>query len=136
MRVGVTGSRSGFSTGAQQTSLYAILSTLRPDQLHHGDCVGVDVAAATYVDDWCKTEAHPPLNDKYRAWHESDVVHDPDEYLIRNRDIVHAVQLLIVVPMTRTEQVRSGTWATYRYAKDNSTPVLIINIDGSVQYEG
>ena len=134
MRVGITGTRAGAYL-RQRTTLTALLRTLTIDVLHHGDCVGVDVFAAGIVNHFAATESHPPSSGKHRAHFGSDVVHKPKEYLARNQDIVDAVDLLIVVPKTRQEGVRSGTWATYRYAVLTKVPRVIIYPDGDMIYE-
>jgi hypothetical protein len=44
-------------------------------------------------------------------------VRGPKPYLNRNRHIVRETALLIAVPNELTEQPRSGTWSTVRYAQ-------------------
>lgn len=43
--------------------------------------------------------------------------------LVRNLDMVDATELLFAAPETDEEKVRSGTWATIRYAKEKNKEV-------------
>jgi hypothetical protein len=42
---------------------------------------------------------------------------EPKLYMERNHDVVHACDFLLALPGTDHEVVRSGTWATVRYAR-------------------
>ena len=54
-------------------------------------------------------------------WHE---VFPP---LVRNHHIVDAVQMLLAAPHTDIEELRSGTWATIRYARLKGIPVVMLS---------
>jgi predicted Rossmann fold nucleotide-binding protein DprA/Smf involved in DNA uptake len=54
-------------------------------------------------------------------------------FLRRNRDIVDACQLLIVAPGEEAERRRSGTWATYRYARTVGRALLVVFPDGRTE---
>lgn len=85
---------------------------------------------------------HPPLLDKKRAfcmprdpaerrggadhWQKFYLELPAAEYLERNKNIVDSVELLIVAPKSPHEELRSGTWSTYRYAKRIGVPTLIL----------
>ena len=135
MNVGITGTRHG-AVMAQRRTLHALLQVLPIQRFHHGDCIGVDETAAVFIEDSVWTVSHPPFDNKYRAYHSSDTIEEPKPYLERNHDIVHAVELLIVVPETQHEVNRSGTWATYRYAVLMKIPRVIIYPSGAMVYEG
>jgi len=60
---------------------------------------------------------------------ECDEVWPAKPYLERNHDIVDATDYLIFAPKTRHEQLRSGTWATYRYAKLMRKNILMLHPD-------
>jgi predicted Rossmann fold nucleotide-binding protein DprA/Smf involved in DNA uptake len=60
------------------------------------------------------------------------VVHTPKAPLDRNRDIVDAAAVLIAAPKEMTETLRSGTWATVRYARKQGKQVWIVWPDGTV----
>lgn len=96
--------------------------------LHHGGCAGVDEQIHDYAKGHALIVVHPPENaawimdaSKWRG--ETALPSKP--YLERNKDIVDACDLLLVVPYEREEQERGGTWSTYRYAKRQGVPVLI-----------
>lgn len=104
--------------------------------LHHGDCIGVDVQTAKIAEFMgVKTVCHPPSNPAARARHASTVILPEKEYLDRNRDIVDAVDYMIVVPFEKEEILRSGTWMTYRYAKKRDVDRTIIFPDGTSRLE-
>lgn len=104
--------------------------------LHHGDCIGVDVQTAKIAEFMgVKTVCHPPSNPAARARHNSTVILPEKEYLDRNRDIVDAVDYMIVVPFEKEEILRSGTWMTYRYAKKRDVGRTIIFPDGTLRIE-
>jgi hypothetical protein len=118
MRVGFTGTSEGMSE-SQRNQLREWLSTHAPiTEFHHGDCVGADheahqIAIAYDIDIYI----HPPENASKRAWCGGAVhIYPTKPYLARNHDIVDLTDVLIVAPKTDTEELRSGTWATYRYA--------------------
>ena len=52
--------------------------------------------------------------------------------LDRNHDIVERCDLLIATPHTVEEQLRSGTWATIRYARKVHRPHYIIRPCGQL----
>lgn len=140
IHLGVTGPRHP-AIGAQlkQFALYLFhLIETTPDDvitLHHGDCIGVDAQAhCLALALRFRTVIHPPINDKYRAFCPNpDEIRQEKPYLDRNRDIVNESLLLIGLPRQFTEQTRSGTWATLRYAS-NRIPRIIIYPDGSLEH--
>ena len=138
MRIGVTGSRRT-PPPAQLLTFGRVLVDLQglgAWELRHGACVGADEqmssrAAASGL--W--TVAHPPSNGALlssRALDVSDEVEDPQPYLVRNRSIVDAVDVLVALPRTAEEERRSGTWSTVRYATSRGVPVVLVLPDGSV----
>jgi hypothetical protein len=97
------------------------------EEVHHGDCVGADaqfheLARAKGL----ISIAHPPTDSKYRAFCKDGTQLAPKPYLERNHDIVNACDVLIVCPKERTEVLRSGTWATYRYGRKQGKKVKLI----------
>lgn len=60
------------------------------------------------------------------------IEYEPDWEPKRNHDIVDATEWLIATPK-KFEEIRSGTWATVRYAKKVKKPVTIIWPDGSIE---
>jgi hypothetical protein len=47
--------------------------------------------------------------------------------LTRNRDIVDTASMLIAAPEGNAERLRSGTWATVRYARKAKKKVIILS---------
>ena len=57
--------------------------------------------------------------------------HLPRNTLERNQLVVSRSWALLVCPSTDVEQVRSGTWATIRYARRVRKPHVQVNLDGT-----
>jgi hypothetical protein len=97
-------------------------------EFHHGDCIGADAQAHEIALILGYSIAiHPPLNPSKRAWCDSYIrICEPKEYLVRNREMVDECDFLFVAPKSNKEELRSGTWSTYRYAdkKDMRTSIL------------
>ena len=132
MNIGFTGTQDGM-TPAQQAALFDYLTVLGAATLHHGDCIGADVEAAVLATSLgLRTHGHPPDNPKKRAFFDSDVSEPEAPYLVRNRAIVAACELLIACPSGFAPRRRSGTWTTARYAHDAHKPVVTIFPDGTM----
>ena len=134
MKIGFTGTQTGMCE-EQKKLLYGILSELMmvkgdtPMEFHHGDCIGADREAHEIVQSVGGIDiiVHPPENDAKRAFCEGYVRRaNPKPYLDRNRDIVDAVDLMLVAPKENVEVVRSGTWSTYRYAKRTGVGRIVL----------
>lgn len=98
-------------------------------EFHHGDCTGADSEAHDVADGAFgvkKIWVHPPDDPKKRAFRVSPHVLRPRPYLERNRAIVDACDVLIATPKSTSEELRSGTWATVRYARKSGKRVLIL----------
>lgn len=137
LHVGFTGTQTGM-TGPQQTRAYRLLLALKATVLHHGDCIGADdqmdrigreLGLTIYI--------HPPTNPSKRAWcntlpiGETWTEFPAQPYLTRNKAIVDSVRTLIAAPKSMTEELRSGTWSTVRYARKPGWTVLVVWPDGS-----
>lgn len=124
--IGFTGSRRGL-TARQAANLEAALA--RASQLHHGDCEGADeYAHSAALKLGLRIVIHPPVNPRRRA-HCSGldvVVLHERPYLSRNRSIVDMTDELIACPDSGAERLRSGTWATVRYARLVGKPVTVL----------
>jgi hypothetical protein len=134
LNVGVTGTRNGMNT-YQENRVIEYLNMLKNKlplydtyQLHHGDCVGVDVEVAKIAQELgYKTVNHPPVDSELRAYHESDIILEPKTHFARNRDIVNNSEILLVVPMENSHQTKGGTWYTHDYAtKRNHIKSIVI----------
>lgn len=128
MKVGVTGTRSGMSEAQYlQMSIYLSLLPVG-SELHHGDCVGVDVEVATMAKDaGLRIVCHPPIKEELRAFHASDEILEPLTHFARNRNIVDSCDVLLVVPYQTAHQNTGGTWYTHDYAVKKNKPVKIFN---------
>jgi len=107
------------------------------EEFHHGDCIGADAQSHEIMEQYAEgIVIHPPINGSKRAfckksdWVDPKIL-DPKEYIARNHDIVNSVDLMIATPAEFHEQIRSGTWATIRYAKKIKKDLVIIYPDGS-----
>jgi hypothetical protein len=122
MIVGFTGTSQGM-TDIQKVRLERILFELfHADQsssteFHHGDCVGADEEADEIAESIGYTRViHPPINPYKRAHCQTKIIWEPKEYLVRNHDIVNCSNIMIACPKEAHEVLRSGTWATIRFA--------------------
>lgn len=140
MRVGFTGSKQGV-TSAQLHSLRGWLLANTVDEFHHGCCVGADTYANAIAYEYgLAVVFHPPI-DMSQA---SDLREFPGTwrkplpYMARNRAIVDECELLIAMPgMSDEERLRSGTWATVRYARRMRRPVVrLLRMGGWQEEEG
>jgi len=136
--VGFTGTQEGM-TGQQESKLTKLLSVISDlygrSEFHHGDCIGADAMAHTIA---IRLEynivVHPPINEVKRA-HVINYkhIHTPKEYIARNHAIVDACDVLLATPKTINEELRSGTWATVRYARKQRKTAIVIYPNGSTR---
>lgn len=134
MKIGVTGTREG-ANKVQLDLAKDFLSKLGSDnELHHGDCSGVDVEIAAIVKElgW-RIVCHPPYSTESQGFFGGDEVRAPKGYLERDRNIVDESELLIVIPLQNTWQPRGGTWYTHDYAKKTGKPCVVFYPDGRIE---
>lgn len=130
MNIGFTGSREGM-TERQSLALgyFAALLDETGGTFHHGCCVGADAQASlemglTIAD----VIGHPPIDTKcIMPKPAKELWLEPAHYIERDHAIVDAVDLLIAAPSTRKEVLRSGIWATIRYAQRIGKPCIILD---------
>lgn len=102
--------------------------------MHHGDCVGADAQFHALVREIlpdARIVIHPPLSDSKRAFCDGDETKEARAYLARNRDIVRDSDVLLAAPQSSEEILRSGTWATIRFARKRNHPVILVPPDTS-----
>ena len=128
MRVGFTGTQSGM-TGFQRTAFINLINNMNFDELHIGDCKGADTEAYSLF--YGIKIGHIPDNNQKRSFLKYDEERLPKPYLERNHDIVDETEILIATPKESKEVLRSGTWATIRYAKKQNKKVYVIFPDGN-----
>jgi hypothetical protein len=126
MNVGFTGTQKGL-TKKQYSELKHWLKENKPYSMHHGDCIGADAEAHVIaVSLNIATFIHPPICNSKRSFRKADYTYPPKPYLERNHDIVDSCDTLIACPKSRKRELRSGTWATVRYAEKKKKPLIII----------
>jgi hypothetical protein len=119
MILGFTGTQEGMNA-TQKALFVGVLARLCPAVFHHGDCVGADAEAHALVRQHaprCRIEIHPPTDESKRAFCDGDKIWPARPYLARNKNIVFFSDELVATPKSRTEELRSGTWSTVRYAR-------------------
>jgi hypothetical protein len=139
MNVGFTGTRKGMSHKQIEDFVNWMEDHYddKLDEFHHGDCEGADEEAYDVARDYfTKIVVHPPIETKHRAYTVGEYwslympreygYRKPKEYLERNHDIVDETDILIAAPQTLEEELRSGTWATIRYARKMNKPIVIL----------
>jgi hypothetical protein len=136
LSIGFTGTQEGM-TSEQKQAVIKMLTQLKEEisEVHHGDCLGADadfhrIAIGLNL----PVILHPPIKPDKRAYCSDWVEARPKkDYLVRNKDIVDDSDVLIATPRHPKEELRSGTWATVRYAKRIKKRVVIILPDGKIQ---
>jgi len=151
LKIGFTGTKNGMDA-LQKESLVTLFNQAVQEndevEFHHGDCIGADAQAARLMDlvrrnlirvhgpnPSCRVKivCHPgyppnhPEETKYRAFTTfNDEVRDPKPFIARDHDIVDETDKLIAAPVSKTEETRSGTWTTVRYARKKNKPYVAI----------
>ena len=150
MKIGFTGSQKGM-TDWQKEMLKEVYQHKPCEEFIHGDCIGSDEQAADVMVDLGVRifTIYPPTNNNKRAfwanvrkeptmpigWHEIEIKKGTiiqvrwmprDDYLKRNQRIVDNCELMIATPKEHQHSLRSGTWATIRYAWKVKRDITII----------
>jgi hypothetical protein len=138
MKIGFTGTQIGLTLhqqGEVKRILVEVWSKLLPEEtieFHHGDCIGSDAQAGSIASLLgCIIHVHPPIDARKRAYAKGNVTYAPKEYIERNHNIVDLCNLLIATPRSKDEEIRSGTWATIRYARKRNIPIILITPNGA-----
>lgn len=126
---GMTGTQRGINTRQKKKFVIDIVE-FNPTEFHHGDCIGADEECHYLVQEHlplCQIYIHPPIYESKRAFCKGAYfIHEAKDYLVRNKDIVKVSQKMFVLPGEMEEQIRSGTWSTWRYAKKLSKEIDLI----------
>lgn len=130
MIIGFTGTQKGM-TNSQKRKLTSLLKSFQPGLVVHGGCVGADTQFHKICRDYLSPR--PSINvmpsnirNKQGDWLGADTVAPESPPLDRNKRLVRLVDVLIATPTQNEEILRSGTWATIRYAKKCKVPVIIL----------
>lgn len=132
--LGFTGSRRGM-TPAQRNTVHCFLTSLPDlDSVVHGGAIGADATFDQLARHLNIERLILPSNipsqtmaDQGSQWLA------PQPPLTRNHNIVDACSFMLATPAEYSEIVRSGTWATIRYARRQRIPVYIIWPDGRIE---
>jgi len=108
----------------------AVVELLRQRVLHsrvtfrHGGAFGADSGAAeiAYALGY-DVRTHLPAGRR------------PADYLARNHTIVDMTDELLAAPAGMEEELRSGTWATVRYARKQRRMVTVVWPDGTISFD-
>ena len=136
--VGFTGTRHGMTDYQKRWLENWFENDQRIGWLHHGDCIGADAEAHVIATKaFILIHKHPPLDTSKQAHMTAEymVEEAPEEYLIRNANIVRATEYLIAMPAHHSEVRRSGTWATIRSARRQGKTTYIIDPGGLLTKE-
>lgn len=124
-------------TDEQKLGVRNLLEDLHPDSVVFGDGDGADAEFFEMVREVLPDAiivARPGHNARgnspTRAHMPADKVMDSEPYLVRDKKIVKDADVMIATPHSYVEIVRSGTWATVRYARKAGKPIYLILPDG------
>ena len=133
--IGITASRKGISAQALETFEAVLQEHPELEELHHGDCVGGDEQIHMMVQNIVpevRLVIHPPINEDLRANCKGAYkVLPKKDYMSRNHDIVNTSEVIVGFPNGNHEIIRSGTWATLRFARKKNKKIIVIYPDGS-----
>lgn len=137
INIGFTGTQGGMTKAQYKQVIEWIRRSLYSyPTFHHGDCIGADEDLHHLVELTGEPIIiHPPTNESKRAFCKGALVLEAKDYLDRNHDIVDASNILWAAPSGMTEELRSGTWATIRYARKQGKSIVIFYPDGSIANE-
>jgi hypothetical protein len=129
-RLGISGTRDGFNE-AQFDVFKKLVRFFRPDEFHHGDCIGVDEQAHNYLTgNKIAIYIHPPLIDRYRAFCDPGkfgIIEPPRTYRARNVGIVRISNIMCAFPGPNSR----GTYHAIGYAKKIGCPIYVCGVDGN-----
>lgn len=137
--IGFTGTQHGMTLDQGRQVLAILKDSHGIQYFGHGGCIGADIQAHKIARSLgISVRVWPPINKSKFAWDcmkDADRVEPADEYLLRNNKIAFFTDKLIATPRSREEEMRSGTWATVRYARKYRKHIYLILPDGSVREE-
>lgn len=138
MHLAIAGTRKGLTEDQfNRVKEFILLEGSEFTHLHEGDCIGVDAQVTQMFQDMqpqVTVVCHPPDKFRCRAYTKYDETKDVRPYIMRDKDMVDASSFLWACP-EGPEKIRSGTWTTVRYARNQGKMITIIYPDGKVDYE-
>jgi hypothetical protein len=125
-------------TKEQHAAVIEILRLERPSLVRHGDAIGADSDFHKIAQNLgIPIVIHPSTLIEQRAFSKGAIKEfAPLPPLERNRIIVDSSDFIIAAPGETHEVLRSGTWATIRYAKRRGKKLYIIYPNGSYDILG
>jgi hypothetical protein len=127
-----TGTRKGM-TPRQLIYVESCLENLRPQAVHHGGCKGADAEFHKLCLAFNIPEIHvwwsnlQSTHMDVLADESLRVIHHAEQPpLDRDWDIVREADLVVACPDTAVETIRSGTWATVRYADQLQKRIVVV----------
>jgi hypothetical protein len=136
MVIGFTGTRQGM-TPAQRHTLLRVFQRFGISVLHHGGAPGADEQAHEIAQSLDAQIIEHPSTHKQRGV----CPLQPGDYrltafapLVRNKYIVNDCARLVATPAQEHPILRSGTWATVRYAMRAKRRAWIVVPDGALIY--
>lgn len=144
MDIGFTGTQNGMTQDQRRKVMMTLAGFIPAEGLrelimHHGDCIGADAQVHEICREYgYSVVIHPPQNPQKRAFCFSGNIRrvwEEKPYLNRNMDIVGCAELMIAAPGGHSEKLRSGTWATVRYARYREVSLIIVWPDGTTTEE-
>jgi len=141
MILGYTGPEIGMTPRQKDTVRY-LFHELEISHLHHGDCVGGDAQAHKLAKNLLRggsacVTIHPPDKPRLRAYCQdyNEIRHELP-YLVRNDNIAReGIDGLVAAVPTSAEILRSGPWATVRYARKHKRRIWLVFPDGTFHEE-
>lgn len=130
MNISITGTRRGMTQEQRKFMTDILDNTTR---LVHGGADGADHECHEIFAHPEFTVVYPSNHTQWKRYISESLrcLHPPIAPLERNRLIVRAAPILYAMPGTMQEQLRSGTWATIRFARNTNRPHVIVWPDGS-----
>ena len=132
MKLAFTGTCKGMSEN-QKKQLINRLETFQKlgyeFEWHHGCCVGADVEFDGIVRHFKSSGYLHPSNihkTTIDCFELEDVLYLSLPPIVRNHIMVDVSDTLIAAPDSDTEKLRSGTWATVRYARKKGINIFIL----------
>ena len=138
MIIGFAGTQKGMSNN-QKEQVWKLLTHIRIHIAHHGDCIGADAQFHKMLQELkIPIVIHPAsgVGEKRAFCAGFDYIKPEKSPLTRNKDIVDVSHVMIAAPKGEKEQIRSGTWATIRYALKMKKPIYIIYPNGKTVLKG
>jgi hypothetical protein len=139
--LGFTGRKEGI-TESQIIMITNFVRIINFASAIHGDCVGADACFHDIVRKEkprpkAYIEKYPSLHTDYQANKEADFINEPMKALVRDKIMANKSNIMLATPPTEQEILRSGTWATVRYARASPTirKVIIIAPNGNFVVE-